>query len=393
VLAEDSEATRRTTTPLADQTVVPPVGAADEATRRTTQPDSEATRRTAQVPVDQAAPATDLTPEAATPQSRASRGTARRLAALLLGTKGGWWRRAVGATVVLIIVGVVWNEAHVWSAARELRVQLATQPGGGVDQIWDQYQALARRSVFGLGLAAVRGPLKERLVAQANHVIADYRQDSPTVREAQWRTAVEALTDALRLDPGDRAAAASLQYCEGQLQRITGEARLRRKPQTRETLAAANESLRAAVVRFQDAARLNPRWPDPYLGLARTYIYGLDDLDKANEALNEAERLGYRRGNRELVQLADGYRRRGAHMQAQAEGVRGLAQEADCLKKAADDYQQSIDLYGKAIGFGDAGSYLKQVQKQLDAVKARQAEIGADESGIKGLLKSILGGR
>jgi tetratricopeptide (TPR) repeat protein len=288
--------------------------------------------------------------------------------------------------VFLLLVFIVWNETSVWSAARELRVALATQRGPAVNRIWDDYQALSRRSVLGLGLSGVRGPLKERLIAQADHVIADYRQDAPTVREAQWRTAAEWLTDALRLDPGDRAAAASLQYCEGHLQRIAGEARLHRKE-------PAGENLRAAIARFQDAARLNSRWPDPYLGLARTYIYGLDDLDKANDALNEAERRGYRRGNRELVQLAEGYRRRGARMQAQADQVRGLPQEGECLKKAADDYQQSLDLYGKAIGFGDAGSYVKLVQKQLDAVKARQEAISAGESGLKGLLRSILGGK
>ena len=363
----DADATRRTAVAAVDA----------DATRRTTVAvDTDATRRTTApvtVPPD-VAPLPVAEPSAATGPIRRLWRAHRRI------------RAAVFAAVFLLLVFVVWNETSVWTAARELRVALATQQGAAVNGIWDDYQALSRRSVLGLGLAGVRGPLKERLIAQADHVIADYRQDTPTVRETQWRSAADALTHALQLDPGDQTAAASLQYCEGHLQRIAGEARLRKKE-------PAGENLRAAIVRFQDAARLNSRWPDPYLGLARTYIYGLDDLDKANDALNEAERRGYRRGNRELVQLAEGYRRRGARMQAQADQVRGLPQEAECLQKAADDYQQSLDLYGKAIGFGDAGSYLKQVQKQLDAVKARQEAIGAGESGLKGLLRSILGGR
>ncbi len=376
-IAADADATRRTAGGVAvvEADTTPRTAIDADATRRTTV-DADATRRT----VTPAAPPTTI-PQASFARPQAAAGPVRRL-----------WRAhrrisgAAVAAVFLLLVFIVWNETSVWSAARELRVALATQQGTGVNRIWDQYQTLSRRSVLGLGLAGVRGPLKERLMAQADQVIADYRQDAPTVREAQWRSAAESLTDALRLDPGDRTAAASLQYCEGHVQRIAGEARLRKK-------LPAGENLRAAIVRFQDAARLNTRWPDPYLGLARTYIYGLDDLDKANDALNEAERRGYRRGNRELVQLAEGYRRRGARMQAQADQVRGLPQEAECLKKAADDYQQSLDLYGKAIGFGDAGSYLKLVQKQLDAVKARQDAIGAGESGLKGLLRSILGGK
>jgi tetratricopeptide (TPR) repeat protein len=219
-------------------------------------------------------------------------------------------------------------------------------------------------------------------------VIADYRQDAPSVREAQWREASGLLTNALTIDPGDRTVAASLQYCDGQLDRITGEARKRRKE-------PAADSLHEAVNHFQEAARLNSRWPDPYLGLARTYIYGLDDVDKAVSALDEAEKRGYRPGNRELVQMADGYRRRGDRMQAQAAEVRGLDQEKDCLQKAADDYRHALDLYGKAIGFGETTTSIKQVQKQLEVVTARQDEISSPlqsiENGLKGILKGVLG--
>ena len=32
-------------------------------------------------------------------------------------------------------------------------------------------------------------------------------------------------------------------------------------------------------------------------------------------------------------------------------------QERACLMKAADDYTQAIDIYGKAIGFGEPGRF------------------------------------
>ena len=37
-----------------------------------------------------------------------------------------------------------------------------------------------------------------------------------------------------------------------------------------------------------------PNSPDPELGLARVYVYGLKDIDRAYQALQEAEKRGYK---------------------------------------------------------------------------------------------------
>ncbi len=277
-------------------------------------------------------------------------------------------KRWLAVAAVVAGIGIVGNETVVWSAARELQVTLATGQGSEVQGVWDRYQDLSHRSLLGIGLASVRAPLKERLRTQADRVIADFRQDEPTVREAQWRDAANWLSDLLHLDPADRTAAARLRYCEAQLQRIDGEARKRKKQ-------PAAQALRDAVSRFEDAARLDTRWPDPYLGLARTYIYGLEDVDKAVGSMHEAEQRGYRPGNRELVQLADGYRTRADRMRREAQSVKGLEQERSCLQKAADDYTQAMQIYGQAIGFGEASSAVRQVQARLDDVQKRLAEL------------------
>ena len=54
---------------------------------------------------------------------------------------------------------------------------------------------------------------------------------------------------------------------------------------------------------FREAAELRPNWPDPFLGLARTFIYGLEDVDRGADALKQAQRLGYTAGDRETAQL------------------------------------------------------------------------------------------
>ena len=46
-----------------------------------------------------------------------------------------------------------------------------------------------------------------------------------------------------------------------------------------------------------------PRSPDPYLGLARLYVYSLRDVDRAEDALKAAEKRGHEMGRRERAQL------------------------------------------------------------------------------------------
>jgi tetratricopeptide (TPR) repeat protein len=353
VVTADGEATRLTRR----ETV-----AADQATRNTrgtavaegaTAPDDDATRRTRRP---------EAPPMMATGPGTSTAGVVGTRSAVVprLSPRA---RRVVVTTAVVLITALIGNEAIVWSAARDLRASLPARQGTDMAAAWNEYERLAHRSLLGFGLLGVRTPLKERLVAQAERVMSDYRQDAPAVREAQWKAAAEWLTCASRLDPSDAQVSASLQYCEGHIARIAGEAQRRKK------LATANQSFHEAVARFQEAGRLNRKWPDPYLGLARTYIYGLDDLDRAIAAFDEARRRGYQPGNRELVQMADGYRSRAERWRRESGGMQGLPQQADLLQKAVDDYAHSIDLYRQAIGFGDAGAYMRQVQKRLDEVQ------------------------
>ena len=219
-------------------------------------------------------------------------------------------------------------------------------------------------------------------MTRADRIVADYRQDAPTVREAQWREAARLLTDVLHLDPSDRIATSRLRYSEGHLQRIEGETRKRKKQ-------PASQPLHAAVDKFTEAARLDERWPDPYLGLARTYIYGLDDLDRGLDALDNAERRGYKPGNRELVQMADGYRSRAERFRKDAAGVKGLDQERDYLEKALQDYRRALDLYAQAMGFGEVSANMRQVQTRIDETERRLDEVSP--SGLREFFRRILG--
>ncbi|RPJ60381.1 MAG: hypothetical protein EHM24_27245 [Acidobacteria bacterium] len=387
---DEGEATTRTTAPADDS----PAEAV--LTRRTDdtgggEVEAEATRRTngkgnpnGGVAVDdEATRRTGTAGPALPPPSPGTGGAVTLSGAAEAPPRGAKRRRTVAIAAALGLLVLIVNEVSVWSAAKQLRVDLATSQSSETHALWDRYQELSGRSLLRVGVVGLRGPLRDRLMAQAERVIADYRQDAPAVREAQWRQASTWLTDVLHLDPGDRVAAARLRYCEGHLQRIDGETRKRRKQ-------PAVQPLHVAVQKFEEASRLDSRWPDPYLGLARTYIYGLDDLDRAIAALHEAEDRGYRPGNRELVQLADGYRSRAERMRRDAAGVRGLEQEKDYLEKALEDYRQSFDLYRKAMGFGEVSAAMRQVQSRMDEVAKRLEEIKPRRT-LGDLLRDIIG--
>ena len=136
-------------------------------------------------------------------------------------------------------------------------------------------------------------------------------------RGRRWRRATTSLRAALRLLRG------------------TSAPHQRRSARRRaDQQAQAQQQFTDAVVAFREAAALRSNWPDPFLGLARTFIYGLEDVDRGADALAQAEKNGHHPGERETTQLADGYRARGETLVRTAQTLKGLPQERDYLERA-----------------------------------------------------------
>ena len=104
-------------------------------------------------------------------------------------------------------------------------------------------------------------------------------------------------------------------------------------------LPEAQREFADAVAAFREAAELRTDWPDPFLGLARTFIYGLDDVDRGADALPARGTCRLHAGHREAAQLGDGYRSRADSLARSARDVAGLAQERDYLTRAAELYR------------------------------------------------------
>jgi tRNA A-37 threonylcarbamoyl transferase component Bud32/tetratricopeptide (TPR) repeat protein len=357
-IAEDLDRVTSGVTTLAEQEGWPGRAADEQPTRRTQPPPDavdEATRRTTK-----AAPA--VTPPA--PARPIPRRTPPRVLIRRLG--------------LLLAILLVLNELSVARAAGRVRMVVPTQELDQLEEMWLRFDQLSRRSYLRIGTFGLERSLTRRTMALADRVIADYRAPVPTVREAQWKKAQEALVRAHALAPDDRQLRAALRYCEGHLHRIDGEARKARRQTT-----AAQHEFNEAVSAFREAAELRPKWADPFLGLARTFIYGLEDVDRAADALSQAERNGFTPGARETVQLGDGYRARGDTLARTARRLTGMSQERDSLTRAAEAYQQALNLYAKAADFAGVPGSIIVAQRGLDKVQRRIAEL-SDMTGGTG---------
>jgi hypothetical protein len=282
-------------------------------------------------------------------------------------------RRILVLAALLALGGCAMSEARVWNRARDLRRDLATSRRADADALWTRWVELSEGSGPRVGTALVRRPFAGWLVSSADGLTSNYLSDVPTIRESGWQEAAKLLRHALALTPGDDGVRARLRYCEGQLHRINGQARVSRAPQ--EARALFHE----AVAAFREASELRRGWPDPYLGLARTYIYGLDDLDGGIEALTSAEDAGYRLGNRETSQLADGYRRRAGRLWTQAQGVRGLPQEEGILDKVGEDCRRALEYYESIPAYGESGRQIRATQGLLEQAETRRGELHAEQ--------------
>lgn len=269
---------------------------------------------------------------------------------------------AVGVAAVLSL-GFGLFQMNFWKSADRLKTDLQAERVTNLDEAWNRYQTLESRIHLPGLLWGARNALKKKLLAGADATIQEYRDnEAPQVFEAQWTKARNQIARAFELDPEDNSVKGRLRLCEGHLERINAaglKGTVRQK------------KLNTALAKFQESADLLKRWPDPYLGLARLYVYDLNDVEKAEEALNKAVDYGHPIGKRERAQLADGYRRRADRTWRDSRALVEIPdQERGYLDKARQDYQHAQDLYQQVGLYGDAAR--NEIQAMLGQQKVEQ---------------------
>ena len=285
-------------------------------------------------------------------------------------------RRAIKTGLAIVAFAIVVNEVRISGTAGRLADTVATLELNDLDTAWLQFREL-RAGSLGVGASGLERALIRQTVTLTERVFANYRTPSPSVREAQWRTAREMLAYALSARRDDQDLRAALRYADGHLHRIDGEARKARK-----LAADAQREFADALVAFREAAELRPDWPDPYLGLMRTFIYGLDDVERGEDALGQAVSRGYKSGDRETVQLAEGHRVRADALVRSGRQFIGSAQELQYLNRAVDEYRKALNFYSQVPAFGDTVRQMRFTQRALASTEQRISSMTASPAPV-----------
>jgi tetratricopeptide (TPR) repeat protein len=262
------------------------------------------------------------------------------------------------------------SEYFLWKHGQQLERDIETEQLSDPDRIWARWTELSRGNPSSLLLRGPRKLVKQKFLEAADHVITNYRSESQAVYEKDWERARTIAAHALAVEPDD-AARGRLRLAEGHIARING------------TAHNSSSDLNLAVEKFAEAQRLMPKSPDPQLGLARVYVYGLKDVDRAYQAFEEAAKLGYPLGNREKLQLADGYRARADRAWLDFRNVRDTPHEKEEVQRMANDYKRAFDLYREIAPYGNSSGVLARVGLSLVAVEFRlqQLDGGGNEGG------------
>jgi eukaryotic-like serine/threonine-protein kinase len=323
----------------------------NEQTRRTVPAEDVETRRT--VLEDEPEPE-PVSPSVPVPQAKSG----SRIEVLYARIKQRLvrWRKWIlaGSIVFFAVIGT-W-EGVVARTAAQLKPELLA---GKLDpdEAWTKYQDVRMRSILGLAPLMLRGTVHDLLAESSQRVLNEYRDtDAPRIREGDWLRCRRYLSRAVQLDSADRRSAAMLEYANGHISRI-------------------NRKNADAIAAFQHAAVLQPKWPDPYLGMARTYIYNLGDIDRGTQALERAQALGHSFGKREMAMMAESHRKRGLQNLENANLVRGTDQEKELLKRAKTDLDEALKNYLQIAPWGDSTTQIPSVQDSLAEVQTRLAEL------------------
>ena len=273
---------------------------------------------------------------------------------------------AVAGAIVFAVVSLTIGQMRTWDAADALKADIKNKrilP----DQAWDRYQGLNKRAHLPGTMYSLSKALKNEQEQLADDPIREFRtSDAPVIYRPQWAQARNALARALELDPDNRGIQGKLRLVEAHLDRI--DAAVKNAPR--------QKLLNTAVTKFEQAFELLGHSPDPYLGLARLYVYDLGDVDRAEDALHKASEYGHPLGRRERAQLGDGYKRRADRTWRDSRAyTQSPSQEKDYLTRARQDYIHAQDLYQQVGMFGDAARNEVQAAQGQQRVDERLSQI------------------
>ena len=282
----------------------------------------------------------------------------KRVGRYALAWGGKAWMIAAGGALLLAASGARYYDQR-WNDAAPLRAHTNIErlSDAQIASGWDLYERLRAREDWLGKLSPARiaaRSLKAAYVTEGDRIIGSYlNSPEPLTTKFDWPRAQTVLEHAQELDSADPSIQGKLALAKGYVNlnlAIGAQISVRQHMQDR-------------VIRswqdFDQAAALLPKAPDPYLGLARLWVYSFRDLDKAIEEWDKAEQRHYKLGPREIEQEADGFR-----LRAQKE-----MSELHDRNAAKEDLARAKELYQSIRNYNDVAQRLQIValdERQLN---------------------------
>jgi len=261
------------------------------------------------------------------------------------------------AAVIALVISLIAGEGVSLIRGQRLHAEIPSVEVADLARVREQYARLGTWTVFGLGRWRVSSALVTQMLRLADRTIVEYRNESSQMGEAQWQQAQLALDFASSLAPNDLRVASRRTYVLGQQARID------------EQLSRTRDGYHRAIRLFREAARMDQRSFDPYLGLASVAAYGTHDLKGLTSAVAEAERRGYKQGRRDRARFGDLHKTLADDQRTEAARLNGPA-KIERLERAAADYAKCIE-YFDGLRLFDSEANLRTCRKRLAEVQAQ----------------------
>jgi eukaryotic-like serine/threonine-protein kinase len=308
-----------------------------EETRRTFASAEEETRRIS----PEALPSREIDPATAPTSIETHEASYFQKSQRYLAAAKKWFWIAGGS---LLLALCLW-EGLADRAAFKFRTQLA-EGRINPENAWDRYQKT--HSPLGVASLILRRPMRNLLSDYCDRIYSEYRNsDASRIREGDWIRCKRLMARAVQLDSGNPKVNAMYEYANGQVLRI-------------------NRQNYDAIAAFQRATAKEPGWPDPYLGLARTYISNLEDIERGTQALERARQLGISFGKRELAMMAEAYRTRGSQALDNSSLIKDADKQKELLNKAKSNFNEAIKIYLQISPWGDSAKQIARIQDSLN---------------------------
>ncbi|HYK89229.1 MAG TPA: serine/threonine-protein kinase [Acidobacteriota bacterium] len=253
-------------------------------------------------------------------------------------------RASIALVAVLTVVWLCVRERQAWVAANALEADLAAERVSA-PEARSRLAALKDMRLVWFPSGAIFRLMNAGFVTQGDAIVTRFR--TTPLRAADWLQARTYFEEALQNDLSD-SIRGRLLLCDGHLKRF--------QAQSEKTSGPIPE----AAQKFGEAARLLPKSPDPWLGLAMLELYNHKDPEKGERALNAARERSFDfvAEGRWVSLLADCYR-----LRADALYYEALRIERSLPDVATQRLQQAIGFEQKAIDwFSKAPLYGKSLQ-------------------------------